>query len=233
MCQSTNAMAIQIATEQPELTPFALSTDHQLAGKGQQGSTWEAEPGQNLTFTLAVDGNGNQANLQAFWNMHLSNCLTNWLNASILSPLIFKIKWPNDLYAGQKKLAGLLIQNQLSGYHIETSFVGIGLNVNQTVFRWPQAVSLKMITGRQFSTELLLQSCLQHFQPYMPDLQRQSAAIKSEYLKNMYLFQQKHWFTTPEGEKFAGRIVDVDPQGKLLIDTATGIRAFANKEIIY
>lgn len=224
---------MQIATLQPKMAPFVLYTDHQLAGKGQQGSSWEAEPAQNLTFTMAVAGNRNEANLQVYWNMHIGNCLADWLNNNINSPLPFKIKWPNDLYVGQKKLAGILIQNQLSGYFIETSFVGIGLNVNQLTFQWPKAVSLKMITERHYSTELLLQNWLQHFQPYMPDLIRQAEVIKSEYLKNMYLFQQKHWFTTPEGKKFAGRIVDVDPHGKLLVDTESGTRAFANKEIIY
>ncbi len=216
-----------------ESAPFALQAFEQTAGKGQQNSKWEAEAGKNLTITLAAEGNKQEAQWQAFWNMHVCSSLADWLNEYLGMTGFFQVKWPNDVYAANKKVAGILIRNQLSGYFIETSLVGIGLNVNQTTFSAEKAVSLYHLTKKTFDLETLLKSWLRNFQPSIPDLTLHKQAIKDNYLKHLYLFQENHWFQNLEGQKFAGRIADVDEQGNLVVETANGIRKFANKEIIY
>jgi len=233
ICQSTNEMAHHLLEIGEHKPPFVFQSQEQTAGKGQQNSKWEAEPGKNLTFTMAVPGNKQEAQWQAFWNMHLCTSLAAWLNEHLLMEGMFQVKWPNDIYAQNKKVAGILIQNQLSGYLIETSLVGIGLNVNQLNFSVEKAMSLSGLTKKTFDLDQLLESWLQYFAPTMPDLIFEKQAIKKNYLKHLYLFQENHWFQNPEGQKFAGRIADVDDQGNLWVETSNGLRKFANKEIIY
>jgi len=231
ICQSTNEMALQILENGEIQPPFVVQTLNQTAGKGQQNTVWESEPNKNLTFTMVVYGHQQEAQHQAYWNMHICSCLAEWLSENLRFP--FQVKWPNDIYANQKKVAGILIRNQLSGYNIENSLIGIGMNVNQKQFSIEKAISLALMRDEEFNLNSLLENWLMQFQPIIPDLIKQKEVIKQRYLQHLYLFEENHWFVNLEGKKFAGKIVDVDQQGCLKVETEKGILTFANKEIIY
>ena len=127
-CQSTNdeASALLVKDNAPE--GLVVVTDNQMAGRGQRGNVWLAQPGQNLTFSLILKPSFLTATEQFWLNIAVSLGVYD-----ALQPLIgvkLRVKWPNDMYAGSKKLGGMLIENTLHGYHIAASVVGIGLNIN-------------------------------------------------------------------------------------------------------
>src|SRR6201996_2639796 len=146
---STNNFLKNLASNSKPLPEgTVIMAENQYAGRGQQQNTWHAEPGKNLTFSLLLN--------PIFLPVSQQFDLTRAISISVfdtLRPLLgdaLKIKWPNDVYYGDKKLGGMLIENILSGNTIKHAIVGIGLNVNQEKF--PEtavnATSVKQILQR-------------------------------------------------------------------------------------
>lgn len=133
--------------------------DTQTAGRGQRGNSWEAEPGKNLTFSMLLEPEHIPARRQFAISravaLAISDCLSHWLRNSADE---IAIKWPNDIYVGDRKICGILIENSLQGDRICRTIVGVGLNVNQTTFRSdaPNPVSMAQIAGFGFDLETLL-----------------------------------------------------------------------------
>lgn len=152
---STNAAAAAMGNEAADGT--VVTAAEQTAGRGQRGNSWESEPGKNLTFSIVIR-RGFQAPRQFELSMLVSLGLTSALSKH-LDPDRVKIKWPNDIYFDDRKLAGILIENTVSASGIERSIAGIGLNVNQTEFRSdaPNPVSMKQITGETYDLESVLE----------------------------------------------------------------------------
>ena len=125
----------------------------QTAGRGQAGNSWESEPGKNLTFSLLYYPKGLLASeffrLSQAVCVGLCQCLEELFRQNGIPSEGLRIKWPNDLYWNDRKLAGILIENSLCGTAVQWSVAGIGLNVNQTEFRSdaPNPVSLRQILG--------------------------------------------------------------------------------------
>jgi len=113
----------------PEFT--AIMARHQNRGKGQRGAGWLVEPGQNLTFSLLLRPAGLSADRAFNLNMLICLAIRQWL-AGYLPGV--RVKWPNDLYAGDRKIGGVLLENQIARGRIKSSVIGIGININQTVF---------------------------------------------------------------------------------------------------
>lgn len=152
---STNAAAAAMGAAAEDGT--VVATAEQSAGRGQRGNTWESEPGKNLTFSIVVR-RGFEAPRQFELSMLVSLGVTAALS-KYLDPSRLKVKWPNDIYFDDRKLAGILIENTVNSRGIERSIVGIGLNVNQTEFmsEAPNPVSMKGITGETYDLETLLE----------------------------------------------------------------------------
>ena len=127
----------------------------QTAGKAQRGRSWISEPGKSLTFSLIIQPP------QAV--QHLPFCLSASIALSVAEVLqeqtgkSFSIKWPNDIYFGDKKAGGILIENIFKGTQWNYAIVGIGLNLNQQVFPpdIPNPVSVYQITGKEWNAETL------------------------------------------------------------------------------
>ena len=128
-CPSTNTLALQITQQSPAKEGTLVITDNQTAGKGQRGNVWEAEPRQNLTFSLILKPGFLAVSKQFYLNVVICLALKDYLMEKI-SRTVY-IKWPNDILVHEKKISGVLIENQLQGAHISNSIVGIGLNMNQ------------------------------------------------------------------------------------------------------
>jgi BirA family biotin operon repressor/biotin-[acetyl-CoA-carboxylase] ligase len=134
----------------------------QTAGRGQRGNTWSSRPGENLTFSIVLKftiPGGAEETLPAV-KAHGQFVLTEIASISVVDFLFrhgikAKIKWPNDIYVGNKKLCGILIENALCGSTIDTCIVGIGININQELFvsDAPNPVSLKQLNGRDNDRE--------------------------------------------------------------------------------
>ena len=147
---STNRFLIQLCNEKEntveEMT--TVKTDYQTSGKGQRGNSWEAEKGQNLLFSFVLYPTFLEARhqfiLSQIVSLAIKEELSRWSDE-------ISIKWPNDIYWKEKKICGILIENDLSGIYIGRCIVGIGININQEKFvsDAPNPVSLKQITGKK------------------------------------------------------------------------------------
>ena len=143
------------------------------------------------------------------------------------------IKWPNDIYVGDKKLAGILIENQLAEGKIAQTIVGVGLNVNQE--KWegnaPNPTSLRLLTQQTWEIEPLLQAFLRNLSEEMQNLR----AVKERYLQHLY--RRKGWYFYEEREvstqptmnqasvtaaSFEAEFADVTPQGELCLRLRNG-----------
>ena len=145
----------------------------------------------------------------------------------------FTVKWPNDIYFEDKKVAGVLITNSLEGSFIRDSVVGIGMNVNQVNFSedLPNPVSLKMISNKFFDRKLLLNKLLNCIDArYIQLISGKFNDIDNDYLACLFRFSEMSIFRV--GEKiFSAKIADVLPSGELIIIHKNRKLTFAFKEI--
>ncbi|MGL4292221.1 MAG: biotin--[acetyl-CoA-carboxylase] ligase [Bacteroidales bacterium] len=205
--------------------------DFQSAGRGQQGNTWESEPSKNLLFTLLLCPQEIKARDQFVISQVVSLGIIDVLNELREG---FSIKWPNDIYFGNKKVAGILIENDLSGQTLHHSYIGIGLNVNQEVFLSdaPNPISLFQITNEKLNREVLLEKILNkviHY--YMMALEEKQIHIQKLYMDR--LFRNKGFHSYAEsGRHFLARISHIHPAGHMtLVDENGKEKTYDFKEV--
>ena len=125
---STNDYLSQLCKNNETKEFYTVWAERQTAGRGQRGNSWESEPGKNLTFSIVLYPTVLKARQQFYLSMLVSTAVVYALNNYTKG---FSVKWPNDIYWNDKKIAGILIENELEGNYVMQSIVGIGLNVNQ------------------------------------------------------------------------------------------------------
>ena len=209
----------------------AIWADYQTAGRGCGTNTWESERGKNLLFSLLLHPENLPANEQFQISMAISLAIVDALGQLVGD---LSIKWPNDIYWRNGKLAGILIENTLKGHLIKDSIIGVGLNVNQREFRSkaPNPVSLWQITGQETDCEQLLKAILQAFDnqrdtkgadPFVP--------LRDRYMKMLYRRKGFHPYTDKDGA-FMAEIAGVEDDGHLLLTDDNGRqRRYAFKEV--
>jgi len=231
---STNKFALDFVETSPIKNGLVIWADEQTDGRGYGENRWESEAGKNLTFTLVIKPlyipPASQFIITQMVSVSLQNTIEN-----ITARNDIRIKWPNDLYAGNKKLAGMLIQNVIKGNEIDVSAIGIGLNVNQETFSpgLPNPVSIYQLTKKIFDREKLLNDFLQSFQN---EYEKSGSPLFQEtvtksYFQKMYLFNV--WATYQAGnEVFQGKILGVGSFGQLVLKLENGEeRQFGFKEV--
>jgi BirA family biotin operon repressor/biotin-[acetyl-CoA-carboxylase] ligase len=144
---STNTCAALLLKKEKPPEGTIIYTNFQSAGKGQKGNKWVSEDGKNLLLSIILFPDMIRPEKQFCISMAISLGICDFLKGLIP---VCKIKWPNDIYAGDDKIAGILIENSIIGSYIESTVAGIGLNINQVNFPafLPNPVSLKLITGK-------------------------------------------------------------------------------------
>mgnify|MGYP002623013961 CR=1 FL=1 len=195
----------------------------QTAGIGQRGNHWEAAPGQNLTFSLVLHPSFLPADRQFKLTEALSLAIADFLATFRLQTPI-RIKWPNDIYVGGKKLCGTLVSVRLAGGGIAAAVCGIGLNVNQRSFPdWvPNPTSLGLLSGRHYELEPLLGLLLECvWRRY--DALREGADLEREYLDCLLNLDVQARYRY-NGEVVVATITGVDRHGRLLLTAADGRR---------
>ncbi len=233
-CTSTSAV-LASRTDAPTGTVVAAHT--QSAGRGQRGNTWESEPGANLTFSILLRPESIPAARQFELSMLVALAVARTVRSELAdTPHASEVtvKWPNDIYVGNRKIAGILIENALCGPCIGHSIAGVGLNVNQTVFlsEAPNPVSLANIDGRRRQlSPLLYRLCheILHAVENYNAADGQAAALRDEYLSLMWRRDGVHPFREPGGDIFEAAIETVLPDGRLCLSNG---KAYAFKEII-
>jgi BirA family transcriptional regulator, biotin operon repressor / biotin---[acetyl-CoA-carboxylase] ligase len=230
-CHSTNTLANELSenTSVPEGT--VILTDHQTAGRGQRGNSWETAPASNLTLSIVINPKFLSVKdhffLNIFTSLTIHDLLRDKLNATV------NIKWPNDIMVNGKKICGILIENQIQGHEVSKAVVGIGLNVNQTIFSTPSATSMALESDHAFNREEVLDELCSLFETrYLQLRQGKLNELHQAYLGSLYWRDEKRTFETQGGE-FSGVISGVDRSGKLVVATASESRLFDLKEIKY
>ena len=228
---STNAYLQRQQTE-ADIRDWVVSADEQTAGKGMGSNGWESEVGKNLTFSLAVDVGFLPAERQFLLSEAVALGLTHALD-EVLSAEKLSIKWPNDIYYENRKLAGILINSTIKANMMDVSIIGIGLNVNQMQFQnWPtHPISLKHITGKDYDLQPLLEQIVEHIYNKVELLKGNPASIEQEYLKR--LFRYNTWADYEiDGKVLRLLMTGIDPFGRLqLVDEANKTYCFDIKEI--
>lgn len=210
-------------------------TSHQTNGKGQRGNSWESEAGKNITFTIVIKPKFVTAPFQ--FHLHI---ITTLAIHQVLFPILgkgLKIKWPNDIYYKDKKLGGILIENSLRGAVIETSIIGIGINVNQIEFVNTKATSLLELTGKSHEpNDLIEQIIIQIENKYLSLKSNGIKDLEQAYIRRLYRYNEFNLYSAG-GKAYEGRIVGITPHGKLMIEqTKDGmiyLETYAFKEVTF
>lgn len=207
--------------------------DVQTAGRGQMGNSWESEWGKNLTFSTVLYPHILPANKQFL----ISQITALSVQETLLQHTDeITVKWPNDIYWQDKKICGMLIENDIAGRDIYCSIIGIGINLNQEVFigNAPNPVSLKQITGQDYDREEILDQFLSRFYHYyLLLLQEEEAEIRRLYAHALYRREGFHPYEDATG-RFEAMIASIEPTGHLILQLHDGTtRQYAFKEVSF
>lgn len=205
---------------------------YQTKGRGQMGAQWNSESGKNLMFSVFRKVSDLQIDDSFYISMLAA--LSVYEAVIKLGVLQVKLKWPNDILAGQKKIAGILIENILKQNNFKGTIIGVGLNVNQTNFNnLPKATSLYRQLGRPLIIDEVLDSILDKMQYYFAMLEAGDfQKIKQIYESRLYRKDKPSTFKNVEGKMFLGFIRGVSESGNLLIELEDQIvKEFALKQV--
>jgi BirA family biotin operon repressor/biotin-[acetyl-CoA-carboxylase] ligase len=228
---STNSYAATLLKNETVQEGTVVCTDFQTIGRGQTGNTWESEKGKNLLFSVILFPSTIRPEEQFIVSKTISLGICDWLTGIIPG---VSIKWPNDIYANNDKIAGILIESSIIRNEMESMIVGIGLNLNQKKFKSnaPNPVSLRMLTGKDHDRDDCLKNlilCLDL--RYRQLLEDGSKGIDTGYSGKLYRKDEWCRYRDAAGD-FEGSIVSVTPEGRLLIKDRSGkIRKYDFKEV--
>ncbi len=214
---STNSFARELLKENSQLPLTCVVAKKQLQGRGQRGTSWDAEEGKNLTFSVFLPRPKINPAHQFLLSATVAASLLTALKSFLLPRL--KIKWPNDILSANQKVAGILIENILAEGKVVGSIIGVGLNVNQKDFQnLPQAASMSTVTGQEFELDEVLKVILKELESGFAELSEEnSEAILNAYKNDLFRRLIPSTFKYPDGQLFTGMILDVTPAGKLLV----------------
>lgn len=230
--ESTNTWVAAHLAELDDMT--LVSTSRQSAGRGQRGNSWESEPGMNLTVSMLWRPSGFAASRQFAASEGVALAVADTLGEFGIDA---RVKWPNDIYVADSKIAGILIEHAVAGRDIMHSVIGIGLNVNQREFRRdaPNPVSMRQLTGRDHDLGEVTSTLSRRLEERLAEAVTDGTALHTEYMSRLWRGDGRMYpFATPSGARFEAAIAGVAPDGMLSLVTADGrTLTFAFKEVVF
>jgi BirA family biotin operon repressor/biotin-[acetyl-CoA-carboxylase] ligase len=230
---STNTFALSLLRGADVAEGAVVSARSQTTGRGQRGNSWFSEPGRNITCSIILKPVFLDINFQFDLTRAIALGISDLL-ADLLPMSEIRIKWPNDIIADGKKVAGILIENVVNGSQVSSSVAGIGLNVNQSDFGpdAPHAVSVFQLTGREFDIEEAMKHLFAHIEARYLQLR----AGKTDVLREDYharLFKRDVLARYTDFKTIFDAVLDrVSPEGKLCLLCEKGEeRWFGFKEV--
>lgn len=239
---TNNYIASQVNSLQDATVVYACK---QTAGRGQRGNSWESESGKNITMSILLKNPdilpSHQFEISEACALAVMTALNKYTRG-------FSIKWPNDIYYNDNKICGILIEHSLCAGKIGHTIAGIGLNINQRHFYSdaPNPISLANIIGNETPLEPIIKDIANSFLSMCQALPEDSKIIHKYFLKHLYRnngsfpyrtnidsFSLEGNETLPAGTIFNAEIIDVEPNGVIMLKTTTAIHAFAFKEISF
>jgi len=231
---STNSYAQRLIEEGNLHEGDVIFTLNQENGRGQGDNLWESEPSSNLLISILLKPKIVDASQQFVLTQLVSVAIVDLITRYVPGELV-QIKWPNDIYVNNKKVAGILFQNYIKGNIIEHSIIGIGINVNQKHFysSAPNPISIINYTNKQINIDELLSKLLTNIgDNYVKlNLKKGFHQLESYYINNLYRYNE--WANYSDNKHtFRGKIIDVDNYGRLLIKMKSGrVKKFMFKEV--
>ena len=232
--ESTNDLA-RSAIADNVVNGTVFTVDNQTRGRGQRNNVWESEPYKNLTFSVVLYPDFLRVDEQFLLSKAISVAIIDFLKECRLIP---KIKWPNDIYIGDKKITGILIEHSITANNIQSSIVGVGLNVNQKIFLSnapnPTSVLIELNREKELDREKSLQRLLFLFeQRYKALMLRDFTNIEKDYALHLYHSDGFYQYIS-NGNKFSAKIAGISNIGELLLETEQGEqKKFGFKEISF
>ncbi len=214
---STNKYAKKLLREHKNIPDGTIVwSDYQNSGKGYGTNKWESERGKNLTFSLIIYPHYIPPEEQFTISKAVSLGLCDYLKTMMDH---VTIKWPNDVYVQDRKIAGILIENAIARNTITHSIIGIGLNVNQTIFRSdaPNPTSVKLRIAKEKNLHTMLPVVATFIENRLLQLETERGfSISDDYIANLYRLNQFHKFTK-NGIEFKAKIIKVNDEGHLIL----------------
>ena len=224
---STNNYLQSLCSKQKVEELTVVVADFQTSGRGQRGNSWESDSGKNLLFSIVIFPEFLEARRQFLISQIISLAIKEELDTYTTD---ISIKWPNDIYWKEKKICGMLIENDLMGRNISQSIAGIGININQETFHSfaPNPVSLRQITGKEFDLFEILKSIVLRIQSYYSLLKKgNTESIVCQYEMSLFKKEGMHRFKDVYKRQ-------VEPEGRLILeDEILNKRGYMFKEVEY
>ena len=230
---STNTLAMDLLKDKDLPEGTVIWADDQTQGRGQRGSSWESEAGKNLTFSTILYPHFLKIEDQFLISKVASLAIIDFLSKYIQCT---KIKWPNDIYVKNDKIAGILIENSIISSQFDYVIIGIGLNINQVKFsaEIPNPISLKTFSGTEYSVETVFKELSDKLgNRYKQLIDYEIDTLNSDYLSHLYRYNE--FFQYQHGQEvFSAKITGFDPFGAIVLETEKGdIRTFGFREVEY
>jgi BirA family biotin operon repressor/biotin-[acetyl-CoA-carboxylase] ligase len=215
---STNAQMKEFLSAKSLSSGFVLLTGFQESGRGQMGTSWQSAKDENVLISIFLMAKTLPYSHPFELNMSVCLALLDWSNS--LHPG-FSLKWPNDLLYGNRKVGGVLIENQFST-HWQSTIIGLGINLNQLEFdEGFRATSIRNITGVEKDLEIERLHILSKIEErLLASIPYQS--LKKEYLEEIYGYEEWLEYEDSNGNRFKGKIEDIDEEGRLRIAKTDG-----------
>lgn len=229
---STNSYLLNLSRAVHLEDPTIVITNNQTKGRGQHGTSWQSVPQQSLLFSVFKrfeDLPSNKIpNITYAVSLGLENAFKKYKIPNIT------IKWPNDIMSRSKKMAGILIENQIKQGNVVSSVIGLGINVNEKKFKsLPQATSMLLATGNKFDINEVLQLVIEEILIQLTKLDKGDYAdLKIKYETSLFRKDMISVFEVKDGYRFNGKIKGVNEIGKIVIENENEIlNSYQLKEI--
>ncbi len=212
--ESTNTLLKEIKNTQSIDNGTIVLTNNQTNGRGQKGNEWVVKPGLNLTFSVFIEP---KIDSQKAFYLNIISSLAVYKSLQDLN-IQSEIKWPNDILVDGKKIAGILVENQLSGKTIQNSIIGIGLNVNQLKFeKLTEVTSVALEINRKTDLKDILKQTHGYLDFYLHHLMTSNFnLLEKHYLNQLFQINQQKKYRDVNGE-FLGEIMGINKNGLLIV----------------
>lgn len=231
VCTSTNDECKLLLSKSKPIEGTAIITDHQTQGRGQFGNVWQANEGENLLLSIILFPTFLQANEQFYLSKIVSLACVKTCESIVNHP--FEVKWPNDIYCKGKKVAGILIENQLAGSKLSASIIGVGLNVNQQNFDGlDKATSLSIMADKILNRNEVLTLLFENIDAlYIQLRHKKFELIDAAYHSKMLGYNESLMFKDKNGLVFSALVKGVNQAGQLILQKENAILLFNFKEV--
>lgn len=229
---STNDYAMDLLSKTNPSHGTAISASYQTKGKGQIGRLWAGERGKNVAISIILDSSFvepiHQFDLSIVASLAVRKLIEAYTSEDVL------IKWPNDIYCKDKKVAGILIQNILNANHLKASIIGIGINALQDSFppEVPNPISLCHLTNAELSINQLYTDLFYWMEHYFTMLKSGGRTLLwEEYRMFLYRINKTTTFEDSESNRFKAEIHGINDDGRLILKMGTDLMMYSFNEI--